>query len=300
MALTNTVPLNRPESELDRLLDRVADVCPFPAAAQRLMTLVADESSSISAIATTVASDPALATQVLRIANSAAFRRSGSEPVGDLRQAVVTIGVDSLRTLAGATALLASFATRDELSLDLQARSAVCGSIAIAVAGAQGGGQGAAFICGLLSEVGGLACIAVDGPGYLELRQRKLSVDGHWSVNEAMVREQLEAFRYGVPTRTIGARLLRRHHLPEEIAQAVDASPWQPPRAPLLLRATAFARLAAPLVIASHGAADPALAHRIVEIACACSVSELDSDELVQRCIEAADRAERMLRVVRN
>src|SRR5579883_1011709 len=155
--------LDRPFPNANELLDRVVDICPFPATAQRLMALVNDDTASIEAIAGAVQLDPALATQVLRMANSAAFRHAGAGATRDLRQALVTIGLEELRIMAGAMALLATFATRDELSLDLHRTSAVSGSIADAIAPPGPGlARSLPFICGLLCEVGALACLAVD------------------------------------------------------------------------------------------------------------------------------------------
>src|SRR5271165_3620015 len=125
--------IERPFPNANILLDRIVDICPFPATAQRLMLLVNDERAPMDAMAAAVQCDPALATQVLRVANSAAFRHAGMDAVRDLRQALVTIGLEELRMMAGAMALLATFATRDELSLDLHRTSAVSGAIAQAI-----------------------------------------------------------------------------------------------------------------------------------------------------------------------
>jgi HD-like signal output (HDOD) protein len=155
------------------------------------------------------------------------------------------------------------------------------------------------FLCGLLCEVGALACIAVDGPGYLELRKRTISVTGAWSANVALVREDLEILRYGVTTRTIGARLLRRHRLPEEIARAVEAGPRLASHAPLLHRATAFARLATPVLVIARGLPDSALRTQLAELAKLTAIG-VDSPELERICLGAAANAERSLRSTRS
>ena len=287
-------------ADVNHLVDHVADICPFPAAAQRLMALTNDDHSSMEAIAETLGSDPALATQVLRVANSAAFHRTGAERVRELRQAVVLLGLDALRTMAGAMALLANFATRDELSLDLQAESTVCGSIAATAAPMSPvEGRGIPFICGLLCEVGALACLAVDGHGYVELQREAIRVGGPGAVNIAIAREGFEVARYGFPSRTIGARLLRRHHLPEDIASAIEATLWQERDAPVVLRTTAFARIVAPLVVDARGRRDAGLTAEIREAARCSSLFELDTDELVRRCVVAAANADRSLRAAR-
>jgi len=288
-------------SNPDDLLDRVQDICPFPAAAERLMVLANDERSSIEAIAAVVAGDPALAAQVLRIANSAGFRRPGAERVGDLRRGLVAIGLEALRKMAGAMAVLAKFANADGLSLDLHARSALCGSIASALmSGASGSDRGTPFLCGLLGEVGALACLAVDGAGYLAIRTCTISVTGAWSVNVALAREEMEVLRYGVPARKIGARLLVRHGLPEDIAAAIEAGPRQSPQAPRLHRATAFARLATPVVVTAQGGVVlPDVSLQLRELARITSLSDMAASQLERTCLLAAASAEKSLRVVR-
>jgi HD-like signal output (HDOD) protein len=290
----------RPFVSVDELLDRVVEICPFPAAAQRLVALVGDESASMEAIANAVACDPALATQVLRIANSSGFRRVGAEPVRDLRRALISIGLEALRTMAGSMALLATFASADELSLDLHARSAISGSVVSALMSDSGEGErGAPFLCGLLCEVGALACLAVDRSGYLELRKRTISVTGTWSANVALAREDLEIMRYGVTSRTIGARLLRRHRLPEQLARSIEVSPRQLPHAPRLHRATAFARLATPVLVVARGLADSALSTQLTELARLTSLVDIEAAQLERTCLSAAASAERSLRAAR-
>ncbi|HXN32280.1 MAG TPA: HDOD domain-containing protein [Polyangiaceae bacterium] len=295
--------LERPFPNANVLLDRVVDICPFPATAQRLMILVNDEGAPIDAIASAVQCDPALATQVLRVANSAAFRPAGSDAVRDLRQGLVTVGLGELRMMAGAMALLATFATRDELSLDLHRTSAVSGSIAEAIVPlGPGVTRSLPYLCGLLCEVGALACLAVDGPGYVELWQRTVNSNGgRWSPEAVTGREALEIKRYGIASRTIAARLLRRHHLPPEIASAIETAPGSSPTVPLFHRATAFARIATLLVVEALRTRDSAaLKEQIGEVARITSLVELDVDELARRCLLAATTMEKTLRAARD
>jgi HD-like signal output (HDOD) protein len=295
--------LGRPFANANQMLDRVVDICPFPATAQRLMALVNDDRAPLEAIAAAVQCDPALATQVLRVANSAAFRLPGVDAVRDLRQALVVLGLGELRMMAGAMALLATFATRDELSLDLHRTSAVSGAIAEAIAPmSDGAARSLPFICGLLCEVGALACLAVDGPGYVDLWQR--AVNGHagsWSPDLSGRRDALETRRYGITTRTIGARLLRRHQLPPEIALAIEAAPEPSPNLPLIHRATAFARIATLLVVGPLSSRDSVvLTAQIGDLARLTSLVEFEPADVARRCILAATTMERTLRASRD
>jgi HD-like signal output (HDOD) protein len=296
--------LERPFPNANVLLDRVMDICPFPETAQRLMALVNDESATFEEIAAAVQCDPALATQVLRVANSAAFRPAAAEPVRDLRQALVTIGISELRVMAGAMALLATFASRDELSLDLHRTSAVSGSIADAIVpAARDMARSLPLICGLLCEVGALACLAVDGPGYVALWLRIVRATSQqpWTPDATKARDQHEIKRYGITTRSIGARLLRRHQLPNDIAAAVEASPESDRAAPILHRATSFARIATLLVIEALKSQDSAaLREQMKAVAQMTSLTELDVPELMRRCVLAANSMEKTLRATRH
>jgi HD-like signal output (HDOD) protein len=288
-----------PFPNADGLLDRVMDICPFPATAQRLMALVDDDRSSLDTIGTAVACDPSLATQVLRVANSALFRKAGGEAVRDLRQALVVIGLQELRAMAGAMALLATFASPDEVSLDLQRASAISGSIAAAVMPRfVGAGRTLPFVCGLLAEVGALVCLVVDGPMYVDLWQQTVGARRVSPIEGARQREENEIRRYRAPSRSIGARLLRRHRLPEEIAGAIEAPSELGPSAPIAHRATAFARMATSVATAASAGAREIEAN-IAEIARSTSLGDLAPADLARRVVGAAAYAERALHSAR-
>jgi HD-like signal output (HDOD) protein len=154
------------------------------------------------------------------------------------------------------------------------------------------------LICGLLCEVGALACLAVDGPGYVELWRR--TMQRPWTPDSVKARDGLEIRRYGLTTRSIGARLLRRHQLPNEIASAIEASPESGSSAPALHRATAFARIGTVLVIDALKSQDSTtLTEQLTEVAKMTSLAELDLPELLRRCVLAAANMDRTLRATR-
>lgn len=71
----------------------------------QLMRAVNDPASSGHAIATIIAQDPALATNLLRIANSALYRPHGAPPVDSLDRGVALVGTEGVRQIV-ATALM--------------------------------------------------------------------------------------------------------------------------------------------------------------------------------------------------
>ena len=59
------------------LLDQVGEVCPIPAAATRVISIVDNPRSHFHQVAAAIAVDPALAAETMRIANSPVFGMSG-------------------------------------------------------------------------------------------------------------------------------------------------------------------------------------------------------------------------------
>src|SRR5260221_942237 len=225
--------------DVSTLLDRIQAVCPLPSTAARVAQLSGDPKTRIDQIASILATDPALAAEVMRIANSAAFGRS--RQVSELEQAVLLIGAAQIHDMALAMGMLAAFRTKDELALSFHDRAVVAGSIARSLAGKLGvADKSEAFVCGLLSEIGAMACAVVDATDYYRLWQ-EAGGDGE-------MRGTLERERYAGTSREHGGKLLRRNGLPEAVARAVETDPARADAAPRG-RLTGFVRRAAAGII---------------------------------------------------
>lgn len=81
----------------------VGDLTPMPQVASRALQLLEDPDVSTENLAVLLATDTALAARVLKIANSAMFRRQ--REISTLRQAIVMIGLKSLKGIIVAAAL---------------------------------------------------------------------------------------------------------------------------------------------------------------------------------------------------
>jgi HD-like signal output (HDOD) protein len=270
------------------LVQRVGEVCPQPAAAQRIMDLTAQDRPTVTQLVDVVAHDPAIAAEVLRIANSPAFGRS--RRVMDLHQAVTTIGFANLRHMSGAMSMLAAFAGRQERSLDLHRGSVVSATLAQSLARhAQGVDGKTAFLAGLLCEIGTMACLAVDADGYLAL----WAVSGRAGENRA----KLERLRYGATTMQIGGQLLFRNQLPAEVALAVETSPdTELSDCTPLQRIVMFARVAASLLALASGEKNPEVLLQEIPALAERFGLTVDRGHLVELCLEAAEAAEIPLR----
>jgi HD-like signal output (HDOD) protein len=269
-------------------------VCPLPATAQRILVLANSEEASTAEISEAISCDPAMAAQVLRIANSAIYARS--RRVVDLQQALVTVGLDEVRNIAAAMALLAAFRSPEELSLEIHSWSALSGGVARMIAVQfLPSWKGMTLVAGLLCEVGALACLAVDGPGYVELWRTVHNRADPWSSVAVEARDQFEQDRYGATTRQIGAKFLRRNMIPEEIASAIEAPiRARGSRGPSPLGCiTMFARRAAPLLVSVFESGDltdlPDMLH---DLAMATQLGDLDREKLRDLCVSAAVETE--------
>lgn len=76
----------------------------FPHIVMRVQRVLSDEKADATKVVRVIGSDPVLATQLIRMANSAALNPGGA-PVTDLRAAVTRVGVDTVRTATIAFAI---------------------------------------------------------------------------------------------------------------------------------------------------------------------------------------------------
>ncbi len=270
------------------LLDRIQEVCPLPATAHRVAQLAGDPKTRLDQIAAILATDPALAAEVMRIANSAAFGRS--RQIAELEQAVLLIGASQIHDMALAMGMLAAFRTKAELSFNFHDRAVVAGSIARSLADKVGiPDKSEMFVCGLLSEIGAMACAVVDAAEYARIWQQ---------ATDFSRREELERARYSATSREIGGRLLRRNGLPEGVARAVEADSTSL-AAGSHERVTGFARRAAGVLLEVGKRGDvAAVAERVGALRDELGIT-LPAEEVVETCMQAAGAALAALRQAR-
>jgi HD-like signal output (HDOD) protein len=196
---------------LTKLLDDVVQLCPLPATTKKVMELADSDRASIANIARVISTDPALATAVLRVANSALY---AGMKVAQLEAAVIRIGLRELKSLASAMSVLAAFRSKDPVQAMLNERCVLSGTIANKVAKVTKAIEPSlASTCGLLSEIGAMACLAGDTKEYSKLWQQ---TDKNYAERVAKERE-----RYSVSSFEIGRQFLERNSVPDEVSNAV-------------------------------------------------------------------------------
>ncbi|MGE0792094.1 MAG: HDOD domain-containing protein [Sandaracinaceae bacterium] len=201
------------------LLAQISEVCPLPRTAARILALSNDPRADFGEIASAVECDPALATEILRIARSPAYRtRYGADD--DLRAACRLLGQREVGNVTAALSMLSMFTTEHELALHAHEVSALAAQMAALTMDAlRLRGRSQAFLAGLLSEIGALACLSIDAEAYVALRAA--------NPTEAD-RVIAETRRYHAHSFTIGAHLLARNGISPEICRAVHGVDHDP------------------------------------------------------------------------
>lgn len=206
-AQTNPLPY----ASVADMVREVSEVCPLPATTQRVMKLAKDPDADLADLIVAVEADPALAAEVMRLASSPLFLR-GSKVDCDLRRSVQLLGMREIHTVASGMAMLAAFRSEHELAHHLHDVSVVTAVVARGLARVMKKDEGASYLIGLLSEIGAMACLAVDD-AYAEIRGETQSPEGL---------QDAERARYQATSRHLGAELLRRNGLTGLVADAID------------------------------------------------------------------------------
>jgi HD-like signal output (HDOD) protein len=127
----------------------------LPLIAGRVMALANDPNADVADLSDLIHQDQALASNVLRIANSAAY--SAGEPIVSLRQAVMRLGMAVLSEIAVAACLQGNtFRTpgHDAYRRRLLVHAFVAGGFGKELARLKRRNVEAAFLCGLLHSIG--------------------------------------------------------------------------------------------------------------------------------------------------
>lgn len=204
----------------------------LPHVAMEVLSLAESTTSDAAQLSTLIHRDQALAAHLLRIVNSAAYQ--GRAPIVSLQQAVARLGVRVLAEIVLAASLKASIfrapgtdAARFEAGLRAQwHHAALAGAFAKELARAGRRNVEAAFLCGLLHDIGR----PVLWTSLAELAR---------GLNVAVDADALDAVADGLHAE-LGGSLARAWNLPEATALAVTYhhAPDAAPSAHELVRTT--------------------------------------------------------------
>lgn len=204
---------------LDSLKSRLQVAVSFPsppAIALQIIDLANDPQISAGKVANLIAKDPGLATKVLRVANSPMYSKRRKSD--NLRQALVTLGLNATVSLALGFSLVSNYQRAKDSGLDYPRfwrRSIFCAAAARQWAARLPDANAEdAFLAALLQDI---AILAIDRV------QRGFYVDLHAQATHQELIEY-EVSRIGADHAALGAWLLRHWKLPESLCTTVEAS----------------------------------------------------------------------------
>ncbi len=219
----------RPETPLPAVAQRLADLSgdlpALPLVAQQALGLLAEPGTEPEQLQAVLARDPALALRVLRLANSAYYRRA--REVSTLSAGVVLLGFKTIQTLVLSCAVQTVLALAGPLAGRLWehsfASAAACRELGT-VLGLGAAAREEAFLAGLFHDVG-KGVLAAKFPG---LYETPLGLSGE---RDALGFQHAELGRllleqWGVPP--LLAAAVGNHHGPdpEPLARLVAAGDW--------------------------------------------------------------------------
>lgn len=210
------------------IVNRTTELMPLRSVAAKAIQLAEDERSTAMDLANVLSSDQALTAKLLRLSNSAYY--GYARRIGTVREAVILLGMRTVRSVAVASSIIGGFDVRpiQGFNRDLFWAHSVCvGLVAEAIARTTRVARPEdAFTAGVLHDVGKLAMMLVE-PASFERTVRLVHQGWPWADAER------EAF--GVRHQDVGSRLAQRwkfpealvsairHHHPERISPSIDS-----------------------------------------------------------------------------
>jgi len=179
-------------------------------AASRVVSLFTDEAVDLDELARAVQLDPAVATKVVGVANSAYFR--GIEPVSGIRDALVRMGLRDARTVVLSVVLRTNVFRVPGLEAtvqDLWSHSVLSGLVCQRLLEAVPPWQGQAYLLGLVHDVGRIPVYAF----VPEVARRRGGRPADWSRVAVLAAGPLHA--------VLGGALLEAWRFPADVVRAV-------------------------------------------------------------------------------
>ncbi|MBB6522751.1 HDOD domain-containing protein [Pseudoteredinibacter isoporae] len=199
--------------ELSQLINNATDLPKIPEVVQKLLDSFNSAESDADSIAEQLSQDQSLTAKVLRMANSSHF--GGARKIGSVNDAVVFLGLNSLRTLVLASGIASSFKAPEHIDIKQFWRDS------FAMAGAcrwvcqfsqRELDRELAFTCGMMHNVGTILISILCPEDALEI---------HHLVSQGANREDLEQSRLGFTNVEAGAELSERWRFPTAMGDAL-------------------------------------------------------------------------------
>lgn len=202
-------------------LARATGLKPFPAAAQKAIGLLNDPDTPLSKLRDALEKDPAIASGLLRVANSAAYRARST--LRSVEEAIQRLGSRHVLEIVTSVAAMGMFKDAKGVGLQVRDHCARVGAMTRVLASEwHQKTADSPFLCGLLHDLGKLLLLQVSGIDYKKLDPKVLTC-----ADEAFVHERA---LLGYDHAVLGGHVLDAWKLPTTVAEVV-AWHHQPGRA---------------------------------------------------------------------
>lgn len=233
---------------------------PFPIVVQKLFAYLSTPEYKLDRVREMIESDPALATRIMRVANSAAYR--AYDLCTSISRAIIRIGATGILELAMGISAMSLF--KDITGMGLKVRDHAVGTAAVARELAyrmdlkKQGSQ--LFLCGLLHDIGKLLLLQSGDLAYATM----LAQD--FSPNMSHLKERAH---WGFDHALLGAHVLKTWNFPPPIPQIIAAhhqSKTDLSRSPQIARSVDILRVADAIewILGKNGRADHPDVKRLV------------------------------------
>jgi putative nucleotidyltransferase with HDIG domain len=201
-------------AEANDLITEVTQLPVQPGAAMRLLWMLEDPRTSAADLGRLIESDPALSTQVIRLANTAFYGLSGK--VSSAWRAVTVLGLATVRAIA-TTAAFDLFSEKGRsVPDDFWPHSVTTAAAAAAIARRVGIQPNDAFSSGLLHDLG-TALVFRRAP------RRYDAVLEMIEANPEIARLEAERLEFGMTHAEVGAAALGVMRFPAEMVEAIGS-----------------------------------------------------------------------------
>jgi len=202
--------------DAEKLLAQAENLSSLPASAHRVIEVVSDTESDASDLEEVISLDPTLTAKLLRVTNSAHY--GFSDPVADIRRAIVILGFNSVRSLALSISVCDLFRSDDKIGsysrAQLWQHSVTVGITSKMICRRTGLGESEeGFVAGMLHDTGMVVEDQYAHDLFVQVLQATAAGKGELWQNE---REIL-----GIDHAELGSRLSAKWRFPDSIAKAI-------------------------------------------------------------------------------
>lgn len=199
--------------ELEQAIMAAGDLPTIPIVATKVMRLIESDNVQVDEIAKVVATDPAVAARVLKIANSAFY--GCQRQIQTISGAIVVLGFGTLRSLVVAASVkdvYSAYGLSEKLLWEHSFAAAVAARMLAhdtRMANAE-----EAFLAGLLHDIGKIIMNSIDRDKSQEVVQR--------CYNENVFFQEIEASVFPFTHAEVGALVVKKWNFPDTLVHAIQ------------------------------------------------------------------------------